>query len=1425
MNASDADPRVPTSDRCPSPPELMTRLQQYVSVLLGLPEPSVDLQAPLSDLAFTSLQVTALSGVLEEWTGRKVPTSLFWESSTLAGVVARLCGGQEAAGRSPAAPAPGAGVRRNRTPVAIIGIGCRLPGASSPDALWNLLAEGRTTADGLELRAADGTRTRLEGSFLADVDSFDARFFGISPREAASMDPQQRLLMETAWEALEDANQVPGALAGSSTGVFVGISGYDHGRLHYGSERADLHTGTGSALSIAANRLSYTFDFTGPSLSVDTACSSSLVAVHLACRSLWEGETELALAGGVNVILDGAVNTAFQRAGFLSPDGRCKAFDASADGYGRGEGSVVVVLKPLDRALEDGDPIHALIRGTAINQDGRSNGLTAPNGAAQERLVAAACRHAGIEPAAVGYIEAHGTGTALGDPVEARALGRVLRVGRSDDRPCLVGSVKSNLGHLEAAAGIAGLVKTALCVQRREIPPNAGYHTPNPEIDFDALGLSVADAHTPWPAAYDEAVAGVSAFGFGGTNAHIVLSEPPRDPFEGSPEGSGSATLLLPVSGTDARDTGRTAEAYRRVLEEAPGKLGALAHTAGALRTHHRHRRALVVSGVQHARQLLDEAAVDLAPAPSGGLGRIAFVFSGQGNQWPGMGRELLRDEPIAARVLGECDEAIGKLTGWSLFGTLASDEIADRLEDPAVLQPVLVSLQMAMARTVESWGIRPEACVGHSLGEVSAAAVTGALDIEEALFLAVTRGELMRQATGTGRTALLGLPADEASARIERAGGQADIAAWNAPRSTLIAGAADTVRAAVEACAAEGVFARVLPGTTAFHSRYVEPLRDRLAELMDGLAPQDSAAAFISTVTGSPVDGRSLDATYWGRNLREPVRFTQAVRRLVDDGYRTFIEIGAHPTLTPAVLSTAAQAETRITVLPTGRRDEPERGSLLHTLGALYEAGAEVDFAAVNPAGADRVALPVRQWHGERFGDRRTLAAAVPATPSGLLGRRLSVASGAAHYWEGTLSPNTAVAGSATSGRYLLHGTPLLLPDTFASAALDAVGEVLSTENALVPNVRTVGDTGRLAQDCETQLAVTPGGPGVLIALHTRPKGTESWSLAATASATVSQDPSLVSARTDLEAARRRCARSTSGEELRAALRGAGLEVPYPDRIVSVHHGVREAFVELRLPTGDRRTLLDAMMLAAVLVGSRTDDERGVGLPARLAGVFSVGRTDPGAGVWAQVRLLEGEEGEEAGRSAVTVGLFAADGRQLAGMERVVLAPLDAAETAAADALHRQDTTADTAVGIDVGHLLAAERDERAALLTEHLCRETARVLRTPVASIDAEAPMNALGLDSIMGFELHCRLEAELGIEVPVVRFLRGASARQMATELAEALEERPDRGTDGLAPTTEPADLKHIEELLATLDDLPDEEVDSLLQRFSAQAAEPS
>lgn len=661
-------------------------------------------------------------------------------------------------------------LERARTePIAIIGMACRFPGgADSPESFWDLLHRGvdairevppdRWNADEFydPNPAAPGKTNSRWGGFLDQVDGFDKQFFGISEREATRMDPQQRLVLELAWEALEDAGLPPGRLAGSRTGVFLGIAGSDYCLFQVGDPlRSDAYASTGTALCIAANRVSFTFDLRGPSLALDTACSSSLVAVHQACQSLRSGESTLALAGGVNIMLCPTTFVSLTKAGLSSPDGRCRSFDARAEGYVRSEGGGVVVLKPLAKALTDGDPIHAVIRGTAVNQDGLSNGMKTPNRQAQEALLREAYARAGIEPGQVGYVEAQGTGTLMGDMIEARALGHVLSVDRPPGSPCLIGTVKTNIGHLETASGIAGLIKTALVLKHRTIPANLHFQTPNPHIPFDELRLRVVTENTPWPGA-GPAVAAVSALGFGGTNAHVVLEEAPAHPpgpvEDGEPRGT---AVLLPLSARHDQALRELARALGdRLGSDGAPPVGAVARTLGVHRDHHDHRLALVARSREEAVRKLGacgrgERAPDVCTGrkPYDRRPRAVFLFPGEPAAWCASAGSLLLPEAGSRTVLDECDRAIERLAGWSLSALLEAGPADPRWADPQLAEPALVAAQVALASLWRHWGIHPVAAVGFGAGEASAAWLVGALALDDALRVAIQRGRSKAQA------------------------------------------------------------------------------------------------------------------------------------------------------------------------------------------------------------------------------------------------------------------------------------------------------------------------------------------------------------------------------------------------------------------------------------------------------------------------------------------------------------------------------------------------------------------------------------------------------------------------------------------------------------------------------------------------------
>ena len=716
--------------------------------------------------------------------------------------------------------------RLKHEPIAIIGMGCRFPGAPDPAAFWQLLRAGghaitEVPAARWPLEAyydpdptAPGKMATRFGGFVSHVDQFDPSFFGIAPREAASMDPQQRLLLEVSWEALEHAGQVPDQLAGTPAGVFVGMSNSDYARLLAANlEHIDAYYGTGNVYSVTAGRISYLLGLQGPSLVVDTACSSSLVAVHLACQSLHAGECRLALAGGVNLMLLPDFYIAFSKAHMLAADGYCKTFDAAADGYVRGEGGGMVVLKRLADAQADGDRILALLRATVINQDGRSNGLTAPNGLAQEALVRSALAQARVTPAEMSYVETHGTGTSLGDPIEVQALGAVFSEGREAGQELLIGSVKTNIGHLEAAAGVAGLIKVVLALQHQEIPPHLHLHTLNPHIPWEELPLTVPTQRTPWAAGAARRLAGVSAFGFSGTNAHVIVEEAPAvAPAQPAVE---RPLHLLSVSAKSAEALRESVGRYAQHLGmPATERLADLCFTANKGRTHFVHRLAAVGASVGHLHEQLTAWAAGQAPAgvmsgqtQGGRAPEVVFLFTGQGAQYMGMGRQLYETQPTFRHTLERCDEILRPCLNHSLLAVLYPDTDGPMvLDETAYTQPALFALEYALAELWQSWGIEPSVLLGHSVGEYVAACVAGVFSLEDGLRLIAERGRLMQGLPRDGRMAVVLAGAESLQTALAPYADTISIAALNGPDNTVIAGAKRAVDAVCAQLEAEGI-------------------------------------------------------------------------------------------------------------------------------------------------------------------------------------------------------------------------------------------------------------------------------------------------------------------------------------------------------------------------------------------------------------------------------------------------------------------------------------------------------------------------------------------------------------------------------------------------------------------------------------------
>ncbi|NIM40823.1 MAG: SDR family NAD(P)-dependent oxidoreductase [Hydrogenophaga sp.] len=886
------------------------------------------------------------------------------------------------------------------TPVAIVGIGCRFPGGvTGPASFWRLLAEGgdaitEIPADRIDLGhyfdprpATPGRMMSRWGGFLDTLDRFDAEFFGVSPREAERMDPQQRLLLECAWEGLEDAGIDPTRLDGSNTAVFVGqwVSDFES-RLFADPENVDFLMTTGSGRYALAGRLSYLLGLRGPSLSLDSACSSSLAAVHLAARAIQNGESDLALAGGVNLILQPHISIAYSQSRMMAPDGRCKFGDADGDGYVRSEGAGLVVLKPLARAQADGDRIYAVLRGSAVNNDGRSSGVMGrPSRIGHEEMLRTAYRDAGVAPSSVSYVEAHGTGTRAGDPVEIDALAKVLGEGREAGSTCLMGSVKTNIGHTEGAAGVAGLIKACLALHHQRIPASLHCRTPNPAVAWSTLPVAIAREAQAWPRGTAPRFAGVNSFGIGGTNAHAVLEEAPvlqpatttsATMGDGSTTASSARPAALLVLSARAEPALRAlAASYAdRLASARDDDVAAICWNAATRRAALEHRAAFVAGSRGQLVDALRGYAAREAPSAEGRVRepgrplRTAFVMPGQGAQWRGMARDLLRNEPVFRETFERCDAAARRWLDVSLTDQLHAEpgSAGDRFDDIDVVQPLLVALALAYAAWWQSNGVRPDAVMGHSMGEVAAAAVAGALSLDEAMRVICRRSQLMKTTSGQGAMAMVDLSMDEAQARLRGREAHLAVAVSNSPRSSVVSGEPAAVQALMDELQGEGVFCRLVKVDVASHSPQMQPLADALGAELADLRPAETSVPLYATVLARRADGGELGAAYWAANLRQPVRFAQTLARALEDGIGAAIELGPHPVLLPAMQQTAQAAGRELQAVACGQRDQDGATGLLTAAGALWCAGGAIDWARLMPA-APPTELPTYPWQRER--------------------------------------------------------------------------------------------------------------------------------------------------------------------------------------------------------------------------------------------------------------------------------------------------------------------------------------------------------------------------------------------------------------------------------------------------------------------------
>lgn len=1154
-------------------------------------------------------------------------------------------------------------VDAQQSPVAVVGIGCRFPGgADSPAGYWAMLEQGRDATRPLPQDRwnsdlwydpdpkVPGKIGARHGGYLDDIFGFDPAFFGISPREALTMDPQQRLLLEVVWEALEDAAIAPERLAGTPTGVFVGLCNNDHMYrvLGQGRDRIDAYVASGNAPSVAAGRISYVFGFRGPALTVDTACSSSLVSLHLACRSLRSGESRVALAAGVNVICTPEPSVALTKSQMLAPDGRCKTFDAAADGFARGEGCGVLVLKRLQDAEADGDRILAVIRGTAINQDGRSGGLTVPNGPAQEAVIRAALADAGIAPADVDYVEAHGTGTVLGDPIEIRAIGASLGKGRDRDRPVLVGSVKTNMGHLESAAGVAGVIKAVMALWHERIPPHLHFKTPNPHIEWGSIPVEIVASGRVWSRTERPRYAGVSSFGFSGTNAHVIIGEAPSSSVVDTPA---SGRLIIPVSGQGEQAVRHLARSYRDALDAGVAAVD-LARTAALGRSHLPHRSAVVVSGTEEAREVLAMLAAG-SPDPRIAIGQAipgrvlepVFLFTGQGSQYPGMAKAVYEASPVFREVIDRADQLLGPdPLGRTLKAVMWSDT-----SDPAAIhatdwtQPALFAIEYGFAQLWQSWGIVPAAVIGHSVGEYVAACVAGVMSFEDGLRLIAERGRIMHALPPGGTMAAVFAPQATVVEAIRPWEDRLAIAAVNADDSVVISGADDAVDGALAALKAGQVEGHRLYISLAAHSPLTAPILDAMEATAARVPMAMPRIPVAWNLTGGSLANASVpDAKYWRRHLRETVRFADGLRWLHGQGFRTFLEVGPHPTLIALAARTLPEQDTLL--VGSIRRGQDDWAELYGSLATLYTRGGRLDWDAVAAAwGGRRARIPTYPFERRRFavpsptGPRDDGETTAPGVLPGF--RRLDTPDPIIEFH---LTPDAPawLGDHRVFARIIAPGPLLIEAAQTAHAAVygSAAGAI---ERFVIHGALEVSDEGT-----SLQVGLVQARDQVTFLIHAKTARQGTWQLIAEG-----QLSSSVAA-AEAPIAGPGAIRSTvTGAEFYDRLLSLGIDLgPAFQGVAAVHRGEQGVVVDLDAPlaaegamSGAHPTQLDAILQAvgaaldtgsseaALLVGIDRVDLRGP-LPRRLRCMVQV-RPQPDPETWRADVVLEGENGARYGK------------------------------------------------------------------------------------------------------------------------------------------------------------------------------------------------